>query len=339
MPRTAPRLAALLVAALALLAVTAALSIAVGTKGIGPAGIWHALAHPTGTYDDTVVRRLRLPRTALGLAAGASLGLAGALMQGLTRNPLADPGILGVNAGASLGAVAAISLLGVQSPSGFVWFALAGAAAATAVVYLLGAGRSGRGAAATPVRLALAGTAVQAALLGVNQAFQILDSAALDKMRFWVVGALTVDNGMHVLAETGPLMLLGALIALGLARPLNAVALGEDSARALGARPGRTRALAVLAITLLCGAATAACGPIGFLGLMIPHAARALTGPDQRWILPFSMVLAPVLLLGSDVLARVAAGSDSELQVGVVTAVLGGLAFVLLVRSRRMAEL
>ncbi|QKW05740.1 iron chelate uptake ABC transporter family permease subunit [Streptomyces sp. NA04227] len=320
-----------LLAAVAVLAVLALTSVAVGAKPLSLDQVWHGLFQDSGTFSDVVVGE-RLSRTALGLLAGAALGLAGAVLQALTRNPLADPGLLGINAGASAAVVTAITFLGVTSLRGYVWFAFAGAAAVGVLVYALGGSRS-----ATPVRLALAGTALTAALSGYLQAVMIVDDAALGKMRFWTVGSLSYAND-ETLTQVLPFLALGTLLALALARPLNALALGDDTAKALGTRLGRTRALAMVAATLLCGAATAACGPIAFVGLMIPHVVRGLTGPDMRWILPYSAVLSPVLLLGADVLGRVIA-RPAELQVGIVTAVIGGPVFVLLVRRQRMAQL
>jgi iron complex transport system permease protein len=213
-----------------------------------------------------------------------------------------------------------------------VWFAFAGAAAVGALVWFLGGSRG-----ATPVRLALAGTAITAALSGYLQAVMIMDDAALGKMRFWTVGSLaSADN--TTIVQVLPFLAVGTLLALGLARPLNAVAMGDDTATALGANLNRTRALSMLAATVLCGAATAACGPIAFVGLMVPHAVRSFTGPDLRWILPYAMVLSPVLLLGADVVGRVVA-RPSELQVGIVTALIGGPVFIFLVRRRRTAKL
>lgn len=275
---------------------------------------------------------MRIPRTVLGLIVGAALGLAGAVMQALTRNPLAEPGLLGVNSGASAAVVTAISFFGVTSLTGYVWFAFAGAAIVSVAVYLLGGSRS-----ATPVRLALAGTAVTAALYGYVNAVQLLDSAALDRLRFWTVGSLASAN-TETLGKVWPFIALGVLLTLFIARPLNALEMGDDTARSLGAHLTRTRVLAMLAVTLLCGAATAACGPIVFIGLMIPHLVRAITGPDMRWILPYAAVLSPVLLLGADVVGRVIA-RPSELQVGIVTALLGGPVFIHLVRRKRMSQL
>lgn len=327
--RYALRAAGLLGALLLLLAVLA-LSIAVGAKQFPLGEVWDGL-FDTGSASYTVVHEMRLPRTLLGLLAGAALGLAGGVMQALTRNPLADPGLLGINAGASAAVVSAISFLGISTYTGYVWFAFAGAAAVSVLVYAVGGGRG-----ATPARLVLAGTALNAALISYVNAVQLLDTASLNRMRFWTVGSLASAQDGTV-ARLAPFALAGVLVALALARPLNAMALGDDSARALGARPGLTRAGAIVAVTLLCGAATAACGPIVFVGLMVPHLVRSLTGPDLRWMLPYCALLAPVLLLGADVLGRVLA-RPGELQVGIVTAVLGGPVFLYFVRRRRMAQ-
>ncbi|MFC7864841.1 MULTISPECIES: FecCD family ABC transporter permease [Streptomyces] len=314
-----------------LLALVAVASIAIGAKALTLAQVWHGLFHDSGTYGDVVVDE-RLARTVLGLLAGAALGLSGAVLQALTRNPLADPGLLGINAGASAAVVTAISFFGVTSLSGYVWFAFLGAAAVGALVWFLGGSRG-----ATPVRLALAGTAISAALYGYLQAVMIMDDAALGRMRFWTVGSLASASETTIV-QVLPFLAVGSVLALGLARPLNAVTMGDDTARALGAHLNRTRALAMLAATVLCGAATAACGPIVFVGLMVPHAVRSFTGPDLRWILPYAAVLSPVLLLGADVIGRVVA-RPAELQVGIVTAVIGGPVFIFLVRRRRTAQL
>ncbi|MEU6482338.1 iron chelate uptake ABC transporter family permease subunit [Streptomyces sp. NPDC047017] len=323
--------AAGLVLSAAILVLVALASIAVGAKELSLAQVWHGLFQDSGTYGDVVVGE-RLSRTVLGLLAGAALGLAGAVLQALTRNPLADPGVLGINAGASAAVVTAMTYLGVTSLSGYVWFAFLGAAAVGALVWFLGGSRG-----ATPVRLALAGTAISAALYGYLQAVMITDDAALGKMRFWTVGSLASATNATIV-QVLPFCLAGTVLALLLARPLNAMAMGDDTARALGAHLNRTRALAMLAATVLCGAATAACGPIVFVGLMVPHVVRSFTGPDLRWILPYATVLSPVLLLGADVIGRIAA-RPAEVQVGVVTALIGAPVFILLVRRRRTAQL
>ncbi|MGX6448179.1 FecCD family ABC transporter permease [Patulibacter sp. S7RM1-6] len=332
--RPVPVLAIGLLVALLVLALVCLLSVGVGSKPIGLGRVWELLWHPDDSDDAIVVHDLRIPRTVLGLLVGAALGVAGAVMQALTRNPLADPGILGVNAGASAAVVAGMAILGSAGPLTLVWFAFAGAALSSVLVYGLGAsGRSG----ATPVRLALAGTAVSFALLAFVQGMTVLLPRVFDQYRFWAVGALA-GHPSSLNLQIAPFVVAGLLLALGLARPLNALALGDDLGRALGVGVGRTRALSGLAVTLLCGASTAAVGPIGFVGLTVPHVARAITGPDQRWVLPYTLVLSPTLLLGADVLGRVL-GRPGELQVAVVTAFLGAPVFIAIVRRRRIARL
>ncbi|MFC5720413.1 FecCD family ABC transporter permease [Streptomyces gamaensis] len=319
--------AAGLLAALLLLAAVCALSIAVGAKQLSLGEVWHGL-YDAGSASYVQVHKMRLPRTLLGLLAGAALGLAGGVMQALTRNPLADPGLLGINAGAAAAVVSALSFLGVTGYSGQIWFAFLGAAAVSVLVYAVGGGST-----ATPARLALAGAALNATLTSYVSAVMLLDTSSLDRMRFWTVGSLA-DARSETVLRFAPVVAAGLVLALALARPLNALALGDSSARALGARPTAVRAAGLLAVTLLCGAATAACGPIVFVGLIVPHLVRALTGPDLRWMLPYCAVLAPVLLLGADVLGRVL-GRPGELQVGIVTSVLGGPLFLHFVRRRK----
>ncbi|GAA3777817.1 iron chelate uptake ABC transporter family permease subunit [Streptomyces coacervatus] len=320
-----------LLVSVAVLVLVALASIAIGAKELSLEQVWHGLFQDTGTYGDVVVDE-RLSRTVLGLLAGAALGLSGAVLQALTRNPLADPGLLGINAGASAAVVTAMTYFGVTSLDGYVWFAFFGAAAVGALVWFLGGSRG-----ATPVRLALAGTAISAALYGYLQAVMITDDAALNKMRFWTVGSLSSATDSTIL-QVLPFLAVGTVLALGLARPLNAVAMGDDTAKALGANLNRTRALSMLAAVVLCGAATAACGPIAFVGLMVPHVVRSFTGPDLRWILPYATILSPALLLGADVIGRVVA-RPSELQVGIITAIIGGPVFIFLVRRGRTAQL
>ncbi|NUT94957.1 MAG: iron chelate uptake ABC transporter family permease subunit, partial [Saccharothrix sp.] len=250
-----------------------------------------------------------------------------ALMQAVTRNPLADPGLLGVNAGASTAAALAISVFGLTDLRAFVWCAFGGAALAGVVLYAI-AGRGG----ASPVRLALAGAAVSAALTGVTQAVILLDQQALDQMRFWTVGSLE-RAGWTTLVEVLPFLAVGLLIAVAMGRPLNALSLGDEAGKALGAHLGRTRLLTLVSITLLAGAATAAVGPLVFVGLAVPYMVRTFTGPDERWVVLYCAVVAPVLLLLADVLGRVMA--REEIDVGVVTALLGAPVFLWLVRRGR----
>jgi iron complex transport system permease protein len=321
---------------LLLLALAAAglASVAIGARPVGLSGVWHALVAPTGTADDLTIRALRLPRTALGLAAGAALGVAGALMQGHTRNPLADPGLLGVTAGAAFAVVLAVSAFGVASLSGYVWFGFAGALLASVGVFLLGS--SARGG-ATPVTLALAGAAVTALLHALTTAVVLLDARSLDAYRFWQIGSL-IGRDPGVVGRVAPFLAVGLVLAAANAPGLNALALGEDVARALGQRIGLIRLLGVLAVTVLTGASVAACGPLAFVGLVVPHAARAVCGADYRWVLPYSALFGAVLLLAADVLGRVVA-RPGELEVGIMLALVGAPFLVVLVRRRRLARL
>ncbi len=331
--RALPRGAGL-VLALAVLAVAALLSLAVGARSIPVGEVFDALRHGGDSRNATVVLDVRIPRTLLGVTVGVALGLAGALMQALTRNPLADPGLLGVNAGASAAVVIAISVLGLTGTTAYVWFAFLGAALASVAVYAIGsAGRGG----ATPVRLALAGTALSAALTAIIYGITLTDEKLLQAYNFWSVGALS-GRGRSELIGVVPFVALGAIAAVLLARSLNALALGDDSARSLGAHVGRTRITGAIAVTLLCGAATAAAGPIYFLGLTVPHVARSICGPDQPWVLAYSAVLGAALLLFADVLGRVLV-RPSELQAGLMLAVVGAPVFIALVRTRRIAAL
>lgn len=323
-----------LTVSLLLLVVVVVLSIGIGAKNLSPATVWDSLLHGGDSEADLIVRGLRVPRTLAGLMVGAALGLAGSLMQALSRNPLADPGILGVNAGAACAVVLGIAFFGITQLDEYVWFALLGAALATVVVYLLGS--TGRGG-ASPVRLVLAGAAVTAVLTGVISAVVLTNGIAFNGFRSWTVGSLQhVDSS--VVASVTPFLLAGFVLAMFLGPSLNTIALGDQLAAALGARVGRVRVTGIVATTLLCGAATAVAGPIAFIGLVVPHAVRAFTGPDHRWILPFSMVAGAVLVLVSDVVGRLVLW-PSELEVSVVTAVLGAPVFVVIVRRRRLAQL
>lgn len=321
-------------AALALLLLVSVASVVVGTRLIAPDVVWQVLWHPDASQESIIVHDLRLPRTLLGIAAGASLGLAGALIMALTRNPLADPGILGVNAGAAFTVTIAVGAFGLASFYQYVWFSFAGAVAATIAVYLIGsAGRGGP----TPVRLTLAGVALGAVLGGVSSGITLLDPEAFDVMRGWFAGSLA-GRDMEIVLQTLPFLAVGIVTALLLARSLNAVALGDDLAAAVGVNIGRTRVAGIVAVTLLCGASTAVAGPIGFVGLMIPHIARWLLGPDQRWIFAFTVVAAPSLLLLADIAGRLVV-RPTEVEAGLVTALIGAPVLIALVRRRRVSGL
>ena len=323
-----------LAACIGVLLLTVAASLAIGARTIGIGEVWAVLWHPDGSDDAVIVRDLRVPRTVLGLLVGGALGLSGALMQALTRNPLADPGIFGIGAGAAAALVAGTLLTGSTSLSVLVWFSLAGAAAASVLVYGIAAGGS---AGSSPIRLALAGAAIAAALTALINGLTLTFPSALDQYRFWSVGSIAgqpIGTAWQVL----PFIAVGAVITFVIGPALNAVALGDDQGRALGVNLGRTRILAAIAVTLLCGAATAAAGPIVFIGLAVPHAARAFVGPDQRWVLPYSLVLGGALVLAADVLGRVVV-RPSELETGVVCALAGAPLFIALVRRRRIPRL
>ncbi|WP_309234451.1 iron chelate uptake ABC transporter family permease subunit [Nocardia sp. XZ_19_385] len=316
------------------LAAACVLSLMIGARDIPMGTAWDALWHFDGSDEHVVVRSLRVPRTVLAVIVGAALGVSGALIQAMTRNPLADPGILGVNYGAGFFVALGVAVFGLTSVWSYVWFAFLGAAVVTVAVYALGSmGRGG----ATPIRLTLAGVAIGAVLHGVTVGMMLLDPKTFDQMRFWNAGTVA-GRGMDIVGPVAVFVMIGLVVAMVVARPLNTVALGEDLARALGTDIVRTRVLAVVAVTLLCGAATAAAGPIGFVGLMIPHVARWIVGPDQRWILPYSMVGAPILLLVADIIGRVVVRPD-ELAVGIVTAFVGAPVLIALIRRKKVSSL
>jgi iron complex transport system permease protein len=315
------------------LAVAIGASLALGPKSIPLDVVIDALGEP-GRGDIAIVRSLRVPRTVIGVLVGAALGLAGAIMQGVTRNPLADPGLLGVESGAALAVVLAIRYLDVTSVGGTVWFAFAGAAVAGMAVYLVG---SSGGGGATPVKLAIAGGVITAVCGSATAAILVLDLQTFGAFRQWQVGSLAGSTG-DLARGSIPFFVVGLLVGLACLRPLDALALGEDVARGLGGRIGAYRLLCAVAVVLLAGTAVAVAGPIGFVGLTVPHVARMVCGPDHRWLLPWSVVLGAVLVLTADVVGRLVA-RPGELEVGLVTAIVGAPVFLALVRRRRVAEL
>ena len=326
--------AAWLLAAVVVLALLAGASLAIGARGLSLGTVWQALTAFDPANGDHAVVHARIPRTVLGILAGGALGLAGAAMHGVARNPLADPGIMGVNAGAALAVVTGIYVFGVATFSGYIWFAFVGAGVAAVVVYLIASlGRDG----ATPVKLALAGAALNAGLFSLMNVILVSSQDTLDRFRFWQVGGVAGRDWSVVLPGL-PFLAAGGLIVLLTGRILNSLALGDDIARGLGQRVGLVRGITALGIVLLCGSATALAGPIGFVGLVIPHAVRFLTGPDYRWILPFSLVLAPVLLLGADIIGRVVL-LPGEVPAGIMTALIGAPVFVWLIRRGKGAGL
>jgi iron complex transport system permease protein len=329
------RRTATLLALLLLLALAVALSLAVGSRPVGLGTVWGALTgQDVPAADHAAVVGLRLPRTVLGVLVGSALAVAGALMQALTRNPLADPGILGVSSGAAFAVAMGVVLLGVTRPSGYVWFAFGGALVATLAVYLVGsAGRSN----ASPAQLTLAGVALSAVLTGVIGALRLTDQERFAVLLTWESGSFQ-SRGWNVVLPVLPFVLAGLVLAAVAAGALNTLGLGEDLATALGASVQRTRVLAVVSITLLAGGATAMAGPIALVGLMVPHIVRWLTGPDQRWIVGLSALAGPVLILLADVAARVLLW-PGELPVGVVTAFVGAPVLIALVRRPKASGL
>lgn len=323
----------MLLALLGVLLLTVVASIAIGARSIPVTELLPALlgADP-GSADQTVVTTLRVPRTLVGLLAGGALGAAGALMQGLTRNPLADPGLLGVNAGASLAVVTAVTLLGVTQPAQYVWFALVGAALAAVVVLAVGA----RGPGATPTRLALAGAALTAGLTSLITIVVVTDLRAFDAYRFWVAGALTA-RGTDAVVALLPFFAAGLLLAVVATRTLDLLALGEDTARGLGQHVGRGRALVVTAVVLLSGAATALAGPVVFVGLVVPHLVRGVARGRHGWLVALAVPAGAALLLAADVVGRVVA-PPGEVEAGLVVAFVGAPMMIALVRRSRVVR-
>ncbi|NLE72814.1 MAG: iron ABC transporter permease [Actinomycetales bacterium] len=332
--RAARRRWAWLAAALVLLVLAVVASLALGARAIAPGDVLAALVAPQdGLADHTAVRSLRVPRTLVGLLAGAAFAVAGGVLQSLTRNPLADPGLLGVNAGASLAVVLAVTLLGVTAPAGYVWFALAGAAAAAALVYAVGSsGRLG----GAPTTLALAGAALTAGLTSLTTMLVVRDVEAFDAYRFWVVGSLTA-RGVDAVVALAPFLAAGALAAVAAARVLDVLALGDDTARALGQHVGAGRAVAIGAAVLLAGAATALAGPVVFVGLVVPHLVRRAAAGSHAWLFALAAPVGAALLLAADVVGRLVA-RPGEVEAGLVVAFLGGPVMIALVHRARVVR-
>lgn len=314
---------------LILLIVAMALSLFVGAKPMPSGVIFDALTGTCQSADCTIIRDARLPRTLAGLLAGSALGLAGALMQTLTRNPLADPGLLGVNAGASFAIVLGAALFGAASPVEHMALAFCGALTASLIVAFTGSQGGGQ---LSPVRLTLAGVALAAVLEGLSSGIALLNADVYDQLRFWQAGSLDIRTLQTLKIVLLP-VLLAASVALMSSRALNSLSLGSDTATALGSKVARTQLLGLLAITVLCGSATAVVGPIAFIGLMMPHLSRWLVGADHRWSLPVTLIATPALLLFADILGRLLV--PGELRVSVVSAFIGAPVLIILVRRAR----
>lgn len=327
-PTRRSRAVGLLIFAVLLLVMCVA-SLAVGTENVSLATVWGAITDYRDVGDQWIVHDLRIPRTVLALLVGLSLGVSGTLIQAVGRNPLADSEVLGINSGAALFVVSAIAFLGLSGIWTYIWFAFAGALFAMVLVYLVG--MTGR-ATVTPVRVLLAGVAIGAVMDGIGFAIRLRHPRAFDNMRFWDAGALD-GRSLEVAAAISPFIAVGITLSLIVARSLNVTALGDDLAKSMGGSVVRTQALSLVAVTLLAGAATAGAGPIGFVGLMIPHAVKRFTGPDWRWILAYAVFAAPALLLAADVVGRVVI-RPAELPAGIVTAFLGAPVLIWLIRKR-----
>ena len=319
-------LATLLLGAL-LLALCLWLSIAYGAAEISLNTIYSAFTQFDGSTDHIIIKTIRLPRALIAAMVGGSLAVAGALMQALTRNPLASPGILGINAGAALMVVGSIFVLKRADLSLYAWFAFAGAALTAAAVYLLGsAGRGGM----TPLKLTVAGAAMTALLSSVTQGILIMNERSLDEMRFWLAGSVA-GRDLSIFLQVLPFMIAGLLGAMALSKQITTLSLGDDVAKGLGQDTLWIKLAAALIIVLLAGSSVAVAGPIGFIGLAVPHIARGLVGQDYRWILPTSAILGAALLLLADVGARLVI-RPQEVPVGVMTALLGAPFFIWLAR-------
>ncbi len=315
----------------AILVTAGAVSLAVGARALSPAEVWHGLfAAPDSDQRLTeirlIVQTVRVPRTVLAIVAGIALGVGGALIQGYTRNPIADTGLLGVNSGASFAVVSVVALFGFSNPFQYVWFAFLGAAVAGVVVF--GLASIGRGA-GNPLTLALAGQGITVFLAAMTTAVALSDKASLNALRFWNAGSVA-GVGFDVIWPVTAFIVAGLVLALTTLPAINLLNLGDDVARGLGVNIALSRTIGIVAITLLAGAATAACGPIAFLGLMVAHVARYLTGPDYRWLVPYAGLLGAIILLVCDVVGRLVV-RPGELDAGVVVALLGAPFFAALV--------
>lgn len=331
--RSRPRRAAMLLILVAAVPILCLMSVAIGTREVGWSDLLAALQGHNDNVGQAAVA-MRIPRTLMAAIAGAALGLAGAIMQGVTRNPLADPGILGVNNGAAMAVVIGIAWFQMSSASSYVWVAILGAGLTSVFVYAIGSlGRGG----ATPLKLALAGAATSVAFSSLTIAVVLPRNDIAGGVKSWQIGGVggaTFDRIEMIL----PAMLAGFLVAILSARKLNLLALGDEVAAGLGEKVALARGVAALSAVMLCGAATAVCGPIGFVGLVVPHICRLLFGVDHRWLLPCSALGGAALLILADVTGRLIA-RPSELDVGIVTAFVGAPFFIWIVRRQRVREL
>lgn len=307
------------------------LSVAFGSRAVSFTGIIDGLFHPDVTSHEATVVRQRIARTIFSLMCGAALGVSGALMQSVTRNPIADPSILGVNTGASLFVVCGIAFFNSSAASDYIWLAIIGAIITAIFVFSIGSlGASG----ATPLKLVLAGAATSAILSSLVTAIMIPRTNVIDEFRFWQVGSVGAGNWTSVQLLL-PFLLIGILLAICTAPALNALALGDEVATGLGVRTGMLRMIAAFAGVLLCGAVTALAGPIGFIGLLATHLIRLVIGADIRFIVPLAALAGASILTISDVCGRFL-GSPGELEVGILTAFIGAPILILITMKAKM---
>ncbi len=290
--------------------------------------VWDALQNNNGSNEHLVITTVRLPRALIAATIGVSLAIAGVLMQTLTKNPLASPDIFGVNAGAGFAVVIGITVFSMGNLQAIAWVAFLGAAIAAIGVYVIGsAGREGL----TPIKLTLAGAAMAAMFSSFTQGFLVIDEAALEQVLFWLAGAVQ-GRKLEILTSVLPYLIIGWLGAMFISSKMNVLSMGKDVAKSLGLRTGLLKVGIAIVVILLSGGSVAIAGPIGFIGIIIPHVARAIVGIDHRWLIPFSGLLGGILLLAADILARYII-MPQEVPVGVMTAIIGTPFFIYIARK------
>ncbi|MEO1348544.1 MAG: iron ABC transporter permease [Cyanobacteria bacterium J06635_15] len=303
-------------------------SIALGVADISPAEVYQALTTPNDSTEHLIIRTVRAPRSITALLVGAAVAVAGAIMQGLTRNPLADPGILGINAGAALAVVMAVFWLDAASLSVYAGFALIGAAIAAVTVYGLGSlGRGGL----TPLNLTIAGAALTALVSSLTTGILIISQRTLEEIRFWLAGSVA-GRDMELVVQVLPYLAVGLVLGLLMGKQLTTLSLGDAIAQGLGQKTAWVKGVGAISVVLLAGGSVAIAGPIGFIGLIVPHIVRFWAGADYRWILPYSAITGAILLLLADIGARLII-QPQELPVGIVMPLLGAPFFIYLTRS------
>ena len=304
-------------------------SITWGAANIAFNDIYQAFTAFDGSTNHLIIRTVRLPRSLIAMLVGASLAVAGGIMQGLTRNPLASPGILGVNAGAAFAVVVGTFISGSSSLTVYAWYAFAGAAISAISVYFLGSlGRGGL----TPFNLTIAGAALTAFISSITSGILILSQRTLEEIRFWLAGSVA-GRDLNLLLQVLPYICVGLILAIALSKQITILSLGEDTARSLGQSTALIKILAAVSIILLAGSSVAIAGPIGFVGLIIPHIVRFLVGVDYRWILPYSAILGAIIMLIADLCGRLII-QPSELPVGLVMPLIGAPFFIYLIRYK-----